>query len=121
MVVKVDCLVGYLFAKFVSDPGRISSEIDHAPYDCTVILDRVENPIRKNPAQQSVVVPVNNAVHASCGAKPIDIGPKATDKIVPESALLSIVKLKAVVEIPERFIGDPDPHPPIVAFTESQS
>ena len=89
-----------LFLQFLAYPRRSLSRsiIAHTTAHSSSLC--VEDAIRKDLAQEAMVVVIDNPVDASGYFQSFDVGLKADRKITTESLLLGLVKVKSVVENP---------------------
>jgi hypothetical protein len=63
------------FAKPRLDPRRITSQVENRPNLHFIFLNRVDHTEGKYPAQQPMLILVNNLVDPSVKAKRLDVGP----------------------------------------------
>jgi len=77
-----------LALELLAYPGRAASEIDDGPDHGAVGLNRVENAVRKDLAQQAMITSINNPVNARRYFQPFDVSPKANCKVITETRLL---------------------------------
>lgn len=112
-----------LICESLPDPLRTSPEINNRPNHRTLMLDRVKDPVRKNPAQEAIVVAVNHSMD-SCGYfQALDIRPKASRKVLAKPGLLCLIKEVSIIQVFQSILGDQDisHRLPMVPLTESQS
>ena len=88
-----------------------------------ILFQRVEYAVGKDPAPQPVIIPINDTVDPRVKAQSFDVSPQAGGKVVAQSRRLCLVKQKAVIQVPQCVLGDPDfDHSlPTLDFTASQS
>ena len=71
-----------LFFQMLAYPCRVLSEINYRPHHGALVLQRAEDAIRKDLAQQAMVVMVNHPVGANGYFQLFDVGPKASREII---------------------------------------
>lgn len=115
-----------LFSQLFAYPLRVSSEVEYRPHHGPPAFHRVEDAIRKDPAEQTVIVSIDYPMDAARYLQSLNIGPKASDKVITQPGLpglLCVVEEESFVEIGLRIFRnlDRDHGLPKAPFTSSQS
>src|SRR5688572_15000030 len=87
------------FFQVIPYPSRIASQVDNRPNHCNIVLNGVEDAVWKRPAEQPVIVAVDDAVNSRSDLEPFDITPEARQKIIAQSGFLCFVKQETFIQI----------------------
>src|SRR5438093_7654750 len=112
-----------LICESLSDPLRTSPQIDNGPDHRTLLLDRIKDPVGKNPAEQAMVIAVDHSMDSCRYPQALDVLPEAGRKVIAESGLLCLIKEVSIIQVFQGILGDLNisHRLPMVPLTESQS